>query len=170
MPIQTRFATDVEGNGSTVYLISDGVEFADVSNRTGHKFEISLYNAKGLTFSLDEFLQAVEQAVLELGGNPERLRDSLGLRVFARIDWLKLPPTTCPWRAKARFLQEEASTLMRGPWSIVVMPFDVVYQDKEETKGWVYYNVVEAGTHFIEPGTSFEVLEGDSVVGVGIRL
>lgn len=170
MPIQTRFATDVEDNGSTIDLLSDGLEFADVSNRTGRNFEISLYNVKSLTFSLDEILQAVEQAVLELGGNPERLRDSIGLRCIAQIDWLNPPPTALPRRAKARFILEEDSTLTPRPWAIVVMPFDAIDQEKRQTEGAIYYNVVEAGTHFIEPETRFEILEGGSVVGVGRKL
>jgi hypothetical protein len=37
--------------------------------------------------------------------------------------------------------------------------------------GYVFYGVAEAGTHFIEPGTAFEILDGNSVVvGQGEKL
>jgi hypothetical protein len=75
--------------------------------------------------------------VVELGGNPRRLRDSISLRFAAAIKWLKRPPTTLPWRTKARFRQEDSSAPTLEPWTIVVMPFSTLYEDANETIGLV---------------------------------
>jgi hypothetical protein len=80
MAIQLRFLDAVEDGESAVDLLSEGVKFGEILNRTGTNFEISLFPGSSVTFPVGELWQAVEQSVLELGGNPGRLRDSISLR------------------------------------------------------------------------------------------
>lgn len=170
MRIHLRFAPSLNDNESKMEMSVDGRDFAEVSNKTGERFEIKLYAGMGISCVLGDLLEAIEQAVLDLGGNPTQLRDSIRLRFAARIVWTGASVGTFPMRRQARFSGLDQMPSKTDTWNVTFMLFDhrpLAATPEATTEVWVYYDVVEAGRHCVEPGTLFEVLNDGEVVGRG---